>query len=235
MKTIAVIRSDKICPVGVVGEALDEAGVAWRYVEAWAGESLPDVSENDGTIVLGGAMNADETEKHPYLADVRSYLRQATDAERPVLGICLGAQLLTRAFDAPVHRGQAREIGFCKVEVTSSGTADPVVGAFGPASMVFQFHEDHCELPVDADLLASSDRVEAQAFRIARSYGVQFHFEVTLAEITSWADDTGPEELRDVWGTTREALLAEAGEHLDAQQTAGRRAATAFAGFLATG
>ena len=101
--------------------------------------------------------------------------------------------------------------------------------------MVFQFHEDHCDLPAGAELLASSDHVEAQAFRIARSYGVQFHFEVTLAEITSWADDTGADELRDVWGTSRDALLAGAAEHLAAQQIAGRQAATAFAGHVAVG
>ena len=232
VKTMWVIRNDRVCPLGVVGQAFDAAGVDWRYVEAWDGAGLPDVADIGGLVVLGGEMNVDEVAQYPFLADVRSLVREATDAERPVLGICLGAQILARAFDATVHHQVAREIGFHKVFVTEAGEVDPVVSAFSPASMLFQFHEDHCELPAQAQLLASSDAVAAQAFRIGRSYGMQFHFEVTLAEITAWVDDTKPGELEDVWGTTRSAILAGAALHLEAQQDAGRRAAGAFAAMV---
>jgi GMP synthase (glutamine-hydrolysing) len=232
VKPLAVIRSDAMCPLGIVEEVLDAAAVRWRYVEAWAGESLPDLQDVSGLVVLGGAMNADEIGQYPFLADVRKLIRQAADAERPVLGVCLGAQLLARAYDAPVHRGVAREIGFCKVETTASGAVDPVIAPFGPASLVFQFHEDNFDLPDGAELLAHSQIVPAQAFRIGRAYGVQFHFEVTIDEITTWADHQEPEALEDVWQTSRAALLGEAAAHLGAQQAAGRQAAAGFATLL---
>jgi GMP synthase (glutamine-hydrolysing) len=232
MKPLAVIRNEAMCPLGIVEPVLDAAGVSWRYVEAWRGEPLPDLAQISGLVVLGGVMNVDEVEQYPYLRDVRSLVRAAADAERPVLGVCLGAQVLARAFDAPVHRAQVREVGFCKVEATATGAADPVTAPFAPASLVFQFHEDHCALPAGAQLLAHGETVEAQAFRIGRAYGVQFHFEVTTEVITAWIDSKRPGELEDVWGTTRAALLAEAALHLDAQQVAGRRAAAQFVGLL---
>ena len=232
MKPLAVIRNDAMCPLGIVEPVLEASRVPWRYVEAWRGESVPDLREIGGVIVLGGVMNVDEVEQYPYLLDVRSLVRSAADAERPVLGVCLGAQVLARAYDAPVHRAQVREIGFCKVAATGAGVADPVTAPFAPSSLVFQFHEDDCELPAGAALLVRGDAVEAQAFRVGRAYGVQFHFEVTTDEITTWIDSKQPGELEDVWGTTRDAMLAEATQHLAAQQEAGRRAAAAFAALL---
>ena len=232
MKPLCVIRNDAMCPLGIVEGVLDASRVNWRYIEAHNGEFLPDVAEVGGLIVLGGVMNVDETQEYPYLADVRSLMRAATEAEKPLLGVCLGAQVLTRAYDAPVHRQQVREVGFCKIEATPAGAADPVTAPFAPTSLVFQFHEDHCELPAEAELLVSSDTVEAEAFRIARSYGVQFHFEVTTAEITRWIDDKQPGELEDIWGITRDAMLLDAEANLATQQAAGRRTAAAFVALL---
>ena len=232
MKRLWVVRNDAMCPLGIVEPVLDAAGVDWRYVEAWRGEALPDLAEVDGLIVLGGVMNVDEVAQYPYLREVRALVRTATDAERPVLGVCLGAQVLARAYEAPVHRAQVREVGFCKVSATAAGAADPVTAPFAPASLVFQFHEDHCALPAEAELLAYGEAVPAQAFRVGRAYGVQFHFEVTTAEITTWIDSKKPGELEDVWGTTRAAMLAEAAQHLEVQQAAGRRAAAAFVELL---
>lgn len=232
MKPLWVIRNDEMCPLGIVEPVLDDAGVRWGYVDAWRRAALPDLEDVGGLVVLGGVMNVDELERYPFLREVRALVRQAADAERPVLGVCLGAQVIARAFDAPVHRAQVREIGFCRVEATAAGVADPVTQPFSPASRVFQFHEDHVELPAGAELLARSETVDVEAFRIGRAYGVQFHFEVTRNEIATWADSKQPGELEGVWGTTRDALLADAEVHLEAQQAAGRRAAAAFVELL---
>ena len=230
MKPLIVVRNQASCPLGVVGDVLDARGVAWRYVDPWRGEALPDVGEVSGVVVLGGAMNADEVVKFPWLADARSLLRVAVAQEVPVLGVCLGAQLLARACDAAVTRAPTREIGFRKVEVLDAGVRDPLLAAFAPSALVFQWHEDTCELPPGAELLATGEDTFVQAYRVGeRAYGVQFHFEVTTREISAWSDDTGAEGLRDVWGTTKPALLAEAASHLGAQQEAGRRLAAAFA------
>jgi GMP synthase (glutamine-hydrolysing) len=232
MKQLFVIRNDRTCPLGIIEGVLEETFLPWRYVNMFRGEQLPDIADASGFIVLGGVMNVDEVEEYPYLRDVRALTRQATQAEVPLLGVCLGAQVLARAHDATVHHQVLREVGFCKVETTAAGAADPVTAPFAPASLVFQFHEDHCELPAEAELLASSETVQAEAFRIGRSYGVQFHFEVRITEITTWIDDKQPGELEDVWGTTRAAMLADADANLETQQVAGRRATAAFVELL---
>jgi GMP synthase (glutamine-hydrolysing) len=226
VKPIAVVRNQASCPLGVIASVFDARGAAWRYVDAWRGSSLPDIAEVSGVVVLGGAMNADEVDAFPWLADVRGLLGSAVAAEVPVLGVCLGAQLLARACDAEVTRAPMREIGFRKVAVV---TNDPVLGAFAPSALVFQWHEDTCALPAGADLLATNDDTRVQAYRVgSRAYGVQFHFEVTTEQITAWSDETGASALHDVWGTTKEALLASAESHLAGQQEAGRRLASAW-------
>ena len=233
VKPLLCIRHQPSVPLGIIGDALETTGTPWRYVDPWRGEAIPDVEDLSGLVVLGGEMNVDEVEEYPWLADTRALLRSAVDAEVPVLGVCLGAQLLTRAMDAPVGAGTGREIGFRKVEVVSSGPDDPLLSAFAPSALVFQFHADACALPDGAQLLATNDDSYVQAFRIGeRAYGVQFHFEVTTEVISTWCDETGPSELREVWGTTKPALLAEAASHLAAQQEAGRRLASAFVDLL---
>ena len=224
MKPVFCIRHQPTVPLGVISDAFDAAGVAWRYVDAWRGEALPDLDEARGLVVLGGEMNADSVAAHPWLADVRALLRAAVDRQAPVLGVCLGAQLLARALDAEVAPAAAREIGFRKVSVASAGLGDPLLAPFAPASLVFQWHEDECALPTGAELLATNDAVAVQAYRVGeRAYGVQFHFEVTEQQISDWCDDTRPEGLRDVWGATRAGLFAQAASHLAVQQEAGRR------------
>lgn len=231
--SLATIRHQSSAPLGIIADVLDDAQVTWRYVDPWRGDDLPDVADVSGLIVLGGEMNADAVGDHPWLADVRRLMRDAVDADVPVLGVCLGAQLLARATDAPVRPAQRREIGFRRVEVLPAGVADPLLGAFAPSSLVFQFHEDTCELPNGAELLATNDATRVQAFRLgSRGYGVQFHFEVTLREIAAWCDETPPDVLRDVWGTTKDELLAQAASHLPTQQRAGRRLTAAFVELL---
>ena len=233
VKPLYCIRHQNSVPLGVIEDVLDDSGVEWRYVDPWRGDAIPDITETGGLIVLGGAMNADEVDDYPWLADTRTLMREAVEADKPVLGVCLGAQLLARAFDAPVGHETNREVGFRKVGVLPGGAKDPLLAAFAPSALVFQFHEDGCGLPAGAELLATNDDTHVQAFRIGeRGYGVQFHFEVTTRQINDWSDETGPDELRHVWGTTKEALLAEAASHLDTQQQAGRRLTSAFVDLL---
>ncbi|MPZ74129.1 MAG: type 1 glutamine amidotransferase [Nitriliruptorales bacterium] len=233
MKPLACVRHQLTAPLGVIGDVLDGAGVPWRYVDAWRGDAVPAVDDVSGLIVLGGEMNADAVDGHPWLADVRGLLRDAVAQDVPVLGVCLGAQLLARALDAAVLPGAVREIGFRKVDVLPSGDHDPLLRHFAPSSLVFQFHEDTCEPPDGAELLATNDDCAVQAFRAGeRAYGVQFHFEVTTAEIRAWCDETPADVLRDVWGTTKDALLAEAALHLQTQQRLGRELTAGFVGLL---
>lgn len=229
VKPLWCVRSQLNAPLGIVADVLQERGVPWRYVDPWRSQTLPDVGEVGGLVLLGGGMNVDAVDRHPWLADVRDLSRASVDAGLPVLGVCLGAQVLARAAGATVVPSAVREIGFLPVSITDAGRSDPVLSALAPAATVFQFHEDRCELPAGADLLATGVDVEVQAFRVGeRAYGVQFHFEVTAAEVAAWCDEVGAAELRDVWGTSKDALVAQAGRHLPAQQRAGRTLVRSF-------
>ena len=231
MKPLACIRNQASVPLGIIEEVLDEQGVEWRYVDAWNGADLPDLTEISGLLVLGGEMNADDLGGYPHLEPVRSLMREATDGGLPVLGICLGAQLLARSLGAEVHPAPIKEIGFVEVEAAGNGSKDSILEPFAPSARVFQFHEDTCTLPVGAELAFTGSDVEVQAFRVGeRAYGVQFHFEVTTTEVAAWCDATP--DLERTWGATKEGLLAQAETHLGRQQAAGREVARRFTDLL---
>src|SRR5207253_7964614 len=147
----------------------------------------PALEEIGGLIVFGGEMNVDQTEQHPYLLAQRRLMRGAVDADVPVLGICLGAQMLARALDARVYRAPVRELGFKPVRSTEAGRQDQLLGGFSDGDRVFQWHEDTFDLPQGAELLAAGDEVPTQAFRFGtRAWGVQFHLEVDRDGVDAW-------------------------------------------------
>jgi GMP synthase-like glutamine amidotransferase len=227
MKPLLCVRHQATCPVGVLGEEFDAQGMPWRYLDAWKEDSAPDLSEVSGLVVLGGEMNVDQVDQFPFLKTVRDLTRDAIEAGMPVLGVCLGAQVMARALGAEVTRSPIKEIGFVEVEATDAGRVDPVLGAFAPRSSVFQFHEDICALPEGAELLFRGKDVPVQAFKVGeRAYGVQFHLEVTLNEVDSWCTDTP--NLEQDWGATKEAVVAQAEELLGQQQERGRAVARRF-------
>lgn len=231
-RVVLCLRAQANAPLGIIEDALEERGVPWRYVDLWEEPALPGLDSALGLVVLGGAMNADEVGSFPWLKDVRELVADAIEADVPVLGVCLGAQILARAAGAVVHAGATHEIGFHPVKVVAD---DPVVAPFAEVGEVFQFHNDVCDLPRGAQLLAAGRQVDVQAFRVGQTaYGVQFHFEVTPAEIVSWCDEVGDEVLRAEWGTSREALLDQADRYLADQQRAGRAAAAAFLQIVAS-
>jgi GMP synthase (glutamine-hydrolysing) len=228
---LVAVRFQDNAPLGVVAPALEELGVPWRYCDAWR-EPLPEPTDVAGLIVLGGSAGADDAE--PEIADARTLLRDAVDAGLPVLGICLGAQLLGRALGGAVRRLPVPEIGFCTVRATTAGADDPLLGDFAPATRVFQFHEDAVDLPDGATLLFTGEAVPVQAFRAGgRAWGVQFHLEVDTAIITGWCAEIGEERLADYWRTSEAALLADAERLLPAQQRLARAATAGFAALLA--
>lgn len=153
-------------------------------VEPLAGDPLPKHVEVAGAVVMGGPMNVDDVERHPALAEERDWLTEAVRIEMPVLGICLGAQLLARALGAEVRPGEEPEIGFAPVEVHDPG--DPIVGALAPRTPVLHWHGDVFELPGGAVPLASSARTKHQAFRHGDAWGVLFHAEADVALVDKW-------------------------------------------------
>jgi GMP synthase (glutamine-hydrolysing) len=149
-----------------------------------AGQPLPAHDEVSGAVVMGGPMNVDEVERFPGLAAEREWLAEAVRRELPVLGICLGAQLLARGLGGEVRAGEGPEIGFAPVTISDSG--DPVLGGLAPSTEVLHWHGDVFDLPDGAQPLASSAMTEHQAFRVGSAWGVLFHPEADFALVEAW-------------------------------------------------
>jgi GMP synthase-like glutamine amidotransferase len=228
MKPLLCLRQQANVPLGIIEGVLSEKKVEWRYADCWTGADLPDLTDVSGLIVLGGTMNADEVAEFPHLVHVKEVMREAVATGKPLLGICLGVQLLSRALGGDVYAAPIKETGFLEVEAVGK---DPLFDPFGPRSRVFQFHEDTCTLPEGAELLFTSDDIAVQAFKAGeRAYGAQFHFEVTTTEITSWCDATP--DLETSWGTSKQGLLDQAHRYLEQQQRTGREVARRFIDLL---
>src|SRR6266851_5685743 len=230
MKPVLCIRNDRDDTLGITAAVLAEAGVPLVRLDAFDSEPRwPALEEIGGLIVFGGEMNADETDQHPYLLTQRELMRRAVDAGLPVLGICLGAQMLARAFEARVYRAAVRELGFKPIRITEAGQADPLLGSFHTGDRVFQWHEDTVDLPDGAELLAAGDDVRVQAFRMGRNaWGIQFHFEVDAEGVDAWLRVAEP-SLERVWNRSAEEVREELRLYLDAQQQRSRPLFKAFA------
>jgi GMP synthase (glutamine-hydrolysing) len=172
--------------LGLIEPALESRGVAFDYADLYrVGAELPDAAGYDGLIFLGGPMSANEP--LPYLNSEMRVMERAIAAGIPVLGVCLGAQLIAKTLGAPVYRNATQEIGWFPIHLTEAAEADPVFAGLHPVETVFHWHSDTFDLPAGAELLARSERTERQAFRYGRMvYGLQFHLEVTARMIEDW-------------------------------------------------
>jgi GMP synthase (glutamine-hydrolysing) len=188
----------------------------WDH-DTWAPSTQPvpaDIDAYDAVLVFGGAMNVDEAERHPWLVGEKALLRELIAREVPILGVCLGFQLVAEAAGAAPRRASEPEIGWGSIELTDAGRDDPVLGPLDRCFDAFQWHSYEAPLPPGATALARSP-ICLQAYRLAgRGWGVQFHAEVTLADAERWLDDyrSDPDAVR--IGLDPEALRAETRERI---------------------
>ena len=174
---------------GVFSEVMRDRGVEQVPVEIDENEPLPDWREFDAVLAMGGPMGAGDDAEHAWLASEKRLVREAVDAGRPFLGVCLGVQLLAAALDAPVYPAERPEVGLLPVELTPEGRDDPLFAGVDQPLVSLQWHGDTFDLPDGAALLARSSLVPNQAFRAGeRAYGVQFHLEVTGEMAREWAE-----------------------------------------------
>ena len=219
--------------LGQVGVALAEAGVLIDIWRPWDDGRLPDgMDRYAGLVVLGGEQSALDDDTHPYLPDLCALMRGYSDQGGAILGICLGSQLLARAYGAANHLEKAREFGWHRVVPTEAGVQDPVLSASGEAFPIFQWHSDTFDLPAGATRLATNGNALNQAFRIGRAaYGTQFHFEASRAVVEAW-NRGFPEavERRQPGWLTDFAAIAD--EHAPAADAAGLAMARAWVSLL---
>ncbi|MCM8778550.1 MAG: type 1 glutamine amidotransferase [Candidatus Omnitrophica bacterium] len=162
-------------------------------VELEKQEALPQPEACEAIIILGGPMNVYDTEDYPFLIIEEDFLRVALAREIPLLGICLGAQLLAKIYGAEVKRAEKGEIGWYKVSLTEEGEKDPLFYNLGRNLNVFQWHQDTFDLPLGGRLLAEGEICKHQAVRFTEySWGIQFHLEITLKMLESWFDYYSP-------------------------------------------
>ncbi|MBB5575349.1 MULTISPECIES: type 1 glutamine amidotransferase [Rhizobium] len=226
---VAIVENMKKTPLGALGIALEEAGAEIEWFRAWDGEGLPeDLTVFDALVVLGGEQNARDDETHPYLPELARLMRRFEEADKAVLGICLGSQLLARAYEAENLIGAAQEFGWKTVGVTEEGKADPLLSELGDDFTIFQWHSDTFSLPAGAVRLATNAVTGNQAFRIGRAtYGTQFHFEANTAVVEGWRTEfkTSIERNEPGW---LERYAEIAAQHAPAAEIAGLAIARAW-------
>jgi GMP synthase-like glutamine amidotransferase len=186
MKRVLAIQHIWDDPPGYLGEILQEHGIAYDTVEVEK-EPFPAFNAYDALIVLGGPQHAPADHRFPYFTQEKAAIREAVEQDIPLLGICLGGQLLAHALGASVTRHHLTEIGFSKVQFTEEGCADPLFQGLPGYQQVVQWHEDTFNIPPNGVLLATNSYTRNQAFRVGRcAYGLQYHIELTPEMLDTW-------------------------------------------------
>jgi len=205
-KPVLVVQHAAVEQAGVIGDVLRRRGVAMRLVGPH--EPLPDGAARDvsGIVVLGGPMGVYEADRHPRLREEIAMLQRAAADGKPVLGICLGSQLLAAALGARVYRGPRKELGWFDVTLQPAAREDRLLRNAPDRFSALHWHGDVFDLPAGARHLASSEQTVHQAFAHDRAWGLLFHLEATPAQVAAMAR-AFPEELEEV-GTSSDALMA---------------------------
>ena len=188
---ILVVQHCPVTPVGILGETLAGQGAALDIRMPHHGEALPATPAGfDGLVLLGGPMHAGDDAGYPAFPPMLDLIRQFHDQAKPVLGVCLGAQLVSRAFGGRVWPFGGLEIGYLPVRMTPAGRRDPLLKGLAPEVRIMQLHEDSFDLPEGAVRLMSNGVCANQGLRVGRTtYGFQFHFEVTKADAVNFPRD----------------------------------------------
>lgn len=215
---VLFIENDITCPPALVGEWLEEDGFQIQVIAAATGEEVPSrvPAGVDAVCALGGDIGANDEDIAPWLSAEKSLLRDAVEQGVPVLGLCLGGQLLASATGGHVEVSDVTEIGVSEVLRTIDGLADPVISATvpqrGDTVPVAQWHLDHIRrMPDGAVLLMTNEACRVQAFRLGETaYGLQMHPEVDVAIYESWVD--GADEVVPRTSTTASQSLADVRE-----------------------
>ena len=186
--------------LGLIADALRECGAECEYVDLYEpGSTPPAVDEAAGLVFMGGPMSVNDNLS--YLREEERTIREAIARRVPVLGVCLGSQLIAHALGSHVYPNSIKEIGWFPVRFTRRAGEDRLFAGLGEET-VFHWHAETFDLPPDAELLASSAACRHQAFRIGSNvYGLQFHLEVTPEMIADWCDqDANCGDMREIGG-----------------------------------
>ncbi len=228
MRVLSVTHGPSV-PGGVFDEAVEASGhTLERWVVPLGGTPQPP-SAYDAVMVFGGSMHPDQDEDFVWLEREAEFLVEAIAGEVPVLGVCLGAQMLARAAGAWVGPAPASEVGWFEIELTTEGRDDPVLGALPPRTSAFQWHHYTYAVPKGGAELARSAAC-TQAFRLGHAaWGIQFHAEVTLPMLRAWVSEDQAE-----LPVPSDEFLADAETRIAHWNEQGRALCDSFLGVAAT-
>lgn len=229
--TVLVVQHEDDCPPALVGDWLRAEGSVLDVLRPYAGDALPDdLAAYDGLLVLGGPMGADDDAKHHWIGPTKELMRRGVAAGVPVLGVCLGHQLLASALGGRVDRNPlGQQVGLLEVGWTEAACDDALLGPLSTPRRGVQWNDDIvADLPEGAVVLAETPRGEVQAVRYAAcAWGIQLHPEVDAEILRPWAaSDQGSHEAR---GIDQAALLAEIESARDELDAAWQPLAASFA------
>lgn len=215
---------------GVFGEAVRADGAQldeWFVAESDAPPADP--AGYDAVMTFGGAMHPDQDDRHVWLAPERGLLGELIERGVPVLGVCLGAQIVAGAAGGEAIRASEPEIGWFEIEVTADGAGDPLLAPLAPRFEAFEWHSYAVSLPPEAIVLARTP-VCVQAYRLgsAPAWGIQFHAEVTAADAAKWIGEYDSDEDAVRIGVDPAALRAATAERIEAQNALGRELCRRF-------
>jgi GMP synthase-like glutamine amidotransferase len=230
---VLVIENFPHTPLGQVETALVEAGADIELCRAFAGNKLPaDHHAHDALVILGGGQSALDDEDSPWLPAAAALARDFGEADKAVLGICLGAQLVARGHDAVNILDRPIEFGWHEVRPTEAGRADPLIAPFAQGAPIFHWHLDTFTLPPGAVHLAVSDQTDIQAYRIGRAvYGIQFHFEADRRLVEAWNAQFA-DEIAEYMPDWPERFARDAARHAAAADAAGLAVARAWVALI---
>jgi GMP synthase-like glutamine amidotransferase len=215
--------------LSIVHELDAGAGVFGDF-PTWVPSSQPppDARDVDALMIFGGSMHVDQNDEHRWMDPEKQFIREALERGTPILGVCLGCQLLAEAAGARPRRMPEPEIGWYDIEITAAGATDPVIGPLAPSVELFEWHHYAAPLPPGAVELARTPLC-TQAFRVdgKPAWGLQFHTEVTSEDLFSWLD---------AWDTSEavhtrfdpDEIRAASERRIEEQNETGRRLAERF-------
>ncbi|MCC5661371.1 type 1 glutamine amidotransferase [Nostoc sp. XA010] len=232
---ILAVQNFSLTPPGVLGECVKERGSNLDILLPAEGDELPDNSTDfDGLIILGGPMHANDT-THPLIQGMIGLIHQFYADQKPILGVCLGAQVIAKAFGANVYKHHEFEIGFTRVFSTYPITKEDLLLRRCPETIyMMQWHFDTFDLPQEATLLMSGDVCRHQAYRIGNNiYGFQFHLEVTKQILQNWIE-TKDKSIENNYPNFSEQLTQQIEKYLEASVAFCRQVGNAWLDLVAT-